>query len=403
MRLTHSHHAHHVRAYHRIARSDFWLFELSVWFHALALSLVSIFVPILLYKTGFSISEIVLYYFIFNAVDVPLNFAAAALTRRIGARVVTVLGTLAAILFVISLLHLHATGANLSSLMLMAFFAALYDTLYWVAHLYLFIQSDTDGNNAGKNTGVFYAVRQTAVTIGPMIGAATLLLFNENILLLAVIFLFLVSLAPLAVMDHPDDKPAVKLPSVDFFKHLHIRRTYLSKLLYNFHSEVESTLFPLFIFTIFGTISSVAIIPVIASVAAIITALSLGNIPRERRQAAVIGGAAIIALAWLGRILFPNPLFFYASILLIGVFAHFVLVPLDSEIFEYARESGDPLSASLWRNVTDMAANAILYAILLLALHILPASIAVALISLLALILLNLFMRREKTAAPAVV
>ena len=394
MRTAHFHQAHHLSAYGRIARSDFWLFELSIWFHALALSLVSIFVPILLYKTGFSISQIVLYYFLFNLIDVPFNFVAAALTRRVGARAVVMMGTLAAILFVTALLNIHSSGAQLGDLILMACFAALYDTLYWVAHLYLFVQSDTDGGNTGKNTGVFYAVRQTAATIGPMLGAAILLLFSESVLLFTVIALFLISLAPLALMRHPDDKPKKKLLLKEFFAHLHVRRTYLSKLFYNFHSEVEATLFPLFIFTIFGTIQSVALIPVLASAAVIITALSLGSIPRERRHTAIIGGAGIIALAWLGRILFPNPLFFYASVLLVGIFAHFVLVPVDSEIFEHARESGDPLSASLYRNVADMSANTVLYGVLLLSLQVFPASFAVALITLLALILINMLLRR---------
>jgi len=402
MRTTSIHHAHHIRAYSRMARSDFWLFELSVWFHALALSLVSIFIPILLYKTGFSISEIILYYFLFNLFDVPLNFAASALTRHIGARAVAIIGTFAAILFIISLLNLHTSGAYVCNLVIMAIFAALYDTMYWVAHLYLFIQSDTDIDHTSKNTGVFYAVRQTAITIGPIIGAAILLFFNEQILLFMVIIFFLISIVPLSVMHHPSNKPAKKLLLHDFFEHLGVRRTYLSKMFYNFHNEVETTLFPLFIFTLFGTIQSVAAIPLIASLAAIIIALSLGTVPHEHRRRTIITGAILIAITWVGRIFLLHSVFLYASVLLVGVFSYLVLVPLDSDIFENARKNGDPLSASMYRNVVDMSANTVLYGTLLLVTNVFPASMAIAVTGLTVLILANIFLHRKTITVPPI-
>ncbi len=400
MRPIHIHNTHQAQAYARIARSDFWLFEMSIWLHALALSLVSIFIPILLYKSGFSVNEIVLYYFLFNLIDVPLNFAVSAITRKVGARIVVIIGTFAAIFFVASLLNVNNLGTHLSSLIIIAIFAALYDTMYWVAHLYLFMQSDTEVDRAGKNTGVFYAVHQTAITVGPMVGAAILLFFNEQTLLLAVIVLFLTSILPLFVMNHPDDKPTKKLLAQEFFQHPTVRRTYLSKMLYNFHTEVENTLFPLFIFTLFGTIQSVAAIPVTASIAAIIIALLLGNVPHERRRGAIMIGTIATIIVWIGRIFFMQPVFIYTSILLIGIFSYFVLVPLDSDIFENARKSGDPLSASTYRNAADMSANTILYGILLMVTQVFPASMAIAIVGLVVLLFINIFMHHKTSAPP---
>ena len=83
-------HIYHFYHHHKLSRlrfTDFWLYELSVWLHTFAFSLVNVFNPILLLKAGYSLPSVVGYYLLLNAVNLPLNLLARAIIRSLGARI----------------------------------------------------------------------------------------------------------------------------------------------------------------------------------------------------------------------------------------------------------------------------------------------------------------------------
>ncbi|MBV9159037.1 MAG: hypothetical protein JO019_00360, partial [Candidatus Kaiserbacteria bacterium] len=69
--------------------------------------------------------------------------------------------------------------------------------------------------------------------------------------------------------------------------------------------------------------------------------------------------------------------------------AYFIMVPLDTAICEYGRRVGDPVTASVYRNVAFMATNVVLFGALLLVLKLFEASFALAIVSLITLALVN--------------
>ena len=79
---------HHYGLY-RAIHSDFWRLELTIWLQALALSLVSIFIPILMLRYGYSLEAVIIYNLVFYGIDVPLNFLARKVVLAWGARAVT--------------------------------------------------------------------------------------------------------------------------------------------------------------------------------------------------------------------------------------------------------------------------------------------------------------------------
>ncbi len=76
---------------------------------------------------------------------------------------------------------------------------------------------------------------------------------------------------------------------------------------------------------------------------------------------------------------------YYATVLAISLCAYFVLVPLDSSIFEYGKRMNDPLSASTYRNVAFMLTNVILYGTLALFLHVFDPGFSITIASMLVL------------------
>ena len=389
MRGFHFYHGHRASLHF----SDFWLYEISMWLHTLARSLVAIFIPILMLKSGYDIVSVVLYFLIFNTINVPLNFVARTFVRKIGARFSIAVGTCVSIGFF--WLFLHMTTPTMPLLFALAALAAVYDALYWVAHFYLFIESGGGSKQAGKSTGAMYAVRQTGIIFGPAAGAGILIFVSQSVLLYITIGGLLLSLVPLLWLGGLPDRPRHRvLPYKEFFALPEGKRTYLSSAFYAVHDAVESDLFPIFIFLIFGTLESVAVIPVLISVAAIVTALLLGRIKPARRNVAIISGALAIAAIWFVRLLAGDPTIYYISILIISVCAYFVLVPLDSNIYEYGERVQDPLSASTYRNIAHMFTHILLFGTLMLLFNVFEPSFAIATVSLLALGVIHLIPAR---------
>ncbi len=237
-------------------------------------------------KFGYTIPQVVLYYLMYNVIDVPLNFAARSFVKIFGARFAIAIGTLVSITFF--WIFANITEPTLAILAVLAALAAAYDTLFWVAHFYLFIESGGTAKEAAKSTGTMYAVRQFAVVLGPAVGAGILIFATQQILLYITISGLLISLIPLSHLGGLPDRPRHKtVPYKKFFAHPDGRRTFLSAALYAVHDSVESILFPIFIFLIFGTIESVALIPVLVSCAAIVTAIVLGHIHPSMRTRAI--------------------------------------------------------------------------------------------------------------------
>jgi MFS family permease len=369
--------------------SDFWLFELSIWLHVFARSLVTIFIPIFILQAGYDVTLVIVYYLVYNAVDVPLNFFARFLVRRIGARWVIALGTLFSICFFLILRILGA--GDTAMLFVLAGVAAFYDAFYWVAHLYLFIESDRGHTDAGKSTGVLYAVKTAAGFIGPALGAGVVLLFSESALIWVSIIVFVLSLAPLIYVNDFSDKPKVPQRSFrDFFSNWKEKRNYLLTSLYSLHGSAEGVLWPLFIFIIFGNLGSVALVPIIISLTAILFSYITGKIAKNERDWIISLGAVLIALIWILRIFFQTTFFLYGSIFLVGFFSLFVGIPIDSNIFTRAK-SVDALDASTYRNAFSMFSKFLLYSFLALIIGVFKVSFVVAAISMFALLAVNYF------------
>jgi hypothetical protein len=386
MHLYDFYHRHRAR---RLSVSDFWTYELSMWLHTLAHSLTSIFIPILMLKSGFTIPAVIGYYVLYNVLDVPLNFLARAIVARFGARFVIAIATIAVIIFFSILLTI--SSPSIGVLILLAIFGALYDALYWVAHIFLFIGSYGAAKRTGKSTGILYAIRQCALMLGPVIGAALLVFFDERALLLAVVAFFILSLYPLGKVDEFPDVPASRpLAAKYFFAAREGKRTFLSVVLYAVHDTAESVIFPVFIYITFGTLQSVALVPIVMSLAAMVIALILGNVHPNKRGFAIAAGASAIALIWLVRLYLGSPTIYYGSIFVIGILAYFVLVPLDSLIFEYGRAVHDPLSASMYRNIAFMGSNVVFYGILAIFVSIFTPGFALAAAALLGLFIFTL-------------
>lgn len=353
MQLFHFYH-HHYRLRDLIP-SDFWLFEFAVWLHVLARSVITIFIPILLLETGFSLQAVIIFYLLFHALDVPLNFAVGWLIERIGARLVMFFSNIFLIFFFIGLDMIEP--GQYWYLGYLALLVALYDTFYWVAHLFLFMKSDRDARKAGSETGAFYSIKKIATMLGPILGAGLLMFVSQTSLVAVASALLLGSAIPLIYVTDFHDKPDItrtrRYHLRDFFRNTVDRTNLISTGLFSVHRRAELVLWPLFLYTIFGTIQSVAIVPVIVAATTIIFSVFNSRINASTRELMIMVGAALIAAVWLMRLYIDATSFYYISVAAVSIFSLLVMLPLDSNVFVRGRRT-DPLSASVLRNTFSM-------------------------------------------------
>ncbi len=367
--------------------SDFFLFELSVWLHAVASGLVSVFIPILLLQIGFSIPVVIGYYIVYNLFDVPLNLVADKLVRIFGARWMIVAGTLFAALFFVILNAIEP--GNLMLLLTLAIVAAIYDALYWVAHVFLFIKSNKKGGDVGKKTGLFYIARRLGSVAAPLVGAALLIFASKGALLWVGVIIFVLSLIPLIWVDDFSDMPEQEWVSWrTFFKAPEERNNYLTMVLFSMNRAAENVIWPMFIFITFGSIASVAFIPLVTGASTVGFAYFASKAKKTFRNRAIIVGAALIACTWVMRIFIEADWVYYVSILLVGFFTLLVTIPLDSNIFARAHTVG-PLQTATMRNTTSMFGAFLFYATLGFFVYIFDASFVLAIIGTLGVIVLN--------------
>lgn len=388
-------HLHHQTnlSLNKFMHSDFWLFELSVWLHVFARSLIIVFIPILLLGHGFSVGEIMVYYLIFNIFDVPMNFFAEWVVRKIGARLTIVAGTLSSIAYFAVLFNL--SPGNWTLLIILAFFAALYDVLYWVAHIYYFMESMKKRNKITKDTSTFYIVKKIGNIFAPAFGALILIFFSEHLLIVFSITFLLLSIWPLVKMKTTEDRPTTPSPSFkEFFKKKTDVKDFAILALFGFHGTTEYIIWPLFIYIIFGTVESVAAIPIILAVTTVAATYYAGNIRKKDRSSTLMLGSFLIAVIWILRLFLESYIFYYASIFLMGLFSILVMIPLDSNVYEQARHK-DALSISTYRNTFSMASRIVMYGILVLLVNVFNVSFIIAATSMVVITAISFFFMRN--------
>jgi MFS family permease len=384
MRLFQRYHYHQID---KFFHTDFWLFETSVWSHVFARSMISIFIPIFLLQMGWAISQVMLFYFIFNIFDAPLNFFAKWLIYKIGARKVIALGTLAYVAFFAILYNLSFGLWTL--LILMALLFAIYDTFYWVGHIYFFMRCEKNDRNVSRGVSFLYIARKIAGFLAPIFGVLILIFFDKQFLILASMLILLLSIIPLFRIKDTKDRPDKKPKSFgEFFKKGKGLKEYIIKGVCSFHGVAEGVVWPIFIYTIFKTVESVAAIPVIVAATVVVFTYFTGKIKKSNRRKVMTWGAFLMGMTWILRLSVDSSIFYYISVFLMGVFTILFSLPLESDIYEKG-EKKDALSTAAYMNFFSMFPRIFFYGLLYLLLEIFQVSFLLAVVSMFVVVFIN--------------
>lgn len=237
------------------------------WFMALrsfSLSLVAIFIPIYFYVSGYSASNIFLYYFLLYLFEFLSEYPTAYLIKRFGPKH-TMISSLPLMVFHIwQLLTLNTYNWSPWAVALPV---ALSLSLFWEAYHYDFSRTK-HRKKATSEVGRMYIIMALAGAAAPMIGGLVATFLGVQWLFIAVILLLTIgSLVLFKTKDTNFRKGKLNLNKIDLNK---IEKHVVSYVGIGWETAAGMQIWPLFVFLIVGTYSGIGIITSLALVFGIV-------------------------------------------------------------------------------------------------------------------------------------
>ena len=109
------------------------IFNVYVFISTFARALIETFIPLLLFKFGYSLKEVVFYFLIYNFIELIISYPLVYIATKKGNKVLAILGFVG---FVLTQVMLNKMYMGLSYLMIIATLYTLYRAGYWLSRRY---------------------------------------------------------------------------------------------------------------------------------------------------------------------------------------------------------------------------------------------------------------------------
>lgn len=188
-------------------------FGIYVFFSTFSRNLIEAFIPVILYKFGFSLNEILFYYLMVNFISLLLTYPLIFLSTKINNKTISIIGILS---FIVLQILLNYINHSINYLLLIAFLYAIYRRGYWISRRYynLIVMKE---RNIGKTYSIISIINQIGVIISAYIGSLILDYISLRLLTVFAICLFILSLVPLYFLKIERNNTNIKL---DLFKNI---------------------------------------------------------------------------------------------------------------------------------------------------------------------------------------
>ena len=216
-------------------------FDIYVFLSTFARNLIEVFVPMILYKYGYNLNEVILYYFFVNLFSLILSYPCLKFARTFSYKTLSFVGIIA---FSCMQMMLNYISYSIIYILSISFVYALYRRGYWISRRYY-----TLNVIAKKDISISYTIisiiNQLGVIISAYVGSILLDFINIKVLTIISITLFIVSIVPLFYIDKKEEKKHKKINFINTLKEISFKNLYLfgSYELIN----VIKFLFPLYI------------------------------------------------------------------------------------------------------------------------------------------------------------
>ena len=186
-------------------------FGIYVFLSTFSRNLIEVFIPVILYKFGYTIKEVLLYYLIVNVTSIILTYPFVYLSKKFNNKILAIIGIIA---FVLVQISLNFLTYSYMYLFIIAVFYAIYRRGYWISRRYYNLKI-IKNYNISKIYSIISIINQVGVIISAYFGSLILDYISLKLLTIFAIVLFILSIVPLYTLKFEHEKTNVKLELIN--------------------------------------------------------------------------------------------------------------------------------------------------------------------------------------------
>ena len=198
-------------------------FELYVFLSTFSRNLIEVFIPVILYKYGYELKKVVLYFLLTNAFSLVLSYPLIKLSKKFNNKILTLIGIVSFVIVQIMLAYIVNSIWYIISL---AFIYAMYRRGYWISRRYYNLNV-MEKEKIGTTFSIISIVNNLGVILASYIGAVMLDYLDVIAVTIISIVIFLFSIIPLLFMKFKHEKDEIRFEVVKTLKEIPFRNLYL--------------------------------------------------------------------------------------------------------------------------------------------------------------------------------
>lgn len=352
-----------------------------------AQGMLNLFIPVFLYKLGFTVQEIVLFYvaaFFVRFVTVPWG---GNLAKKYGFEHSIMYSVPITILFYLAL---YLVKFHHFLIFIVPILFALSMNAYWIAYHADFAYYGKDGQR-GREIGSLLGFRFALSVIAPFLGGLILKLSGFNVLFLVVSILLFVSVIPLfTTKEKFKPKPVSYFQTFKKFFSRKKRRRFFGYLGFG-ENIVTVAIWPIFIYLIVSSYFYLGTIISISTLFMALITIYLGKLTDKVDRKKIIKiGTLLLSFSWILKIFAKTPLYVLGVDTFSRASSNLQSIPVYARIYKRASREGtvnDIMFYELGLALGYMLLGLIIYVLLFFTSNIALSFIPAALIALLYMLL----------------
>ena len=147
-------------------------FNIYVFLSTFARALIETFIPLLLFKFGYSLKEVVLYFLLYNFIELVISYPMVKLATKKGNKILAIFGLIA---FVVLQIMLNYMEYSIWYLLVISFLYAVYRAGYWLSRRYFNLKV-IHKKDISSDYSIVTIVNQVALVFAGYIGSVPLML-----------------------------------------------------------------------------------------------------------------------------------------------------------------------------------------------------------------------------------
>lgn len=255
-------------------------FNTYIFLTTFARQLLEVFIGTFLYKMGFSLQAVLLYYVLVMGFSIIIAIPCFHMCKKHSNRLLSIIGIIS--LFALQVI-LDTMSKKTFYLYIIAFLYALYRRAYWIARRYYTLQVVDDKKNIGKKYSIISIVNQLGTIIASYIGALLLQYFSISIITKISFILLGISTFFLYKLEFKSEKNDTKLDLIESIKNIPIS-SIICISCYTLQ-EIIKYLFPLFVIIyVKDTYTAVGLISILTTISSLVFTYIYGRLINKKKN-----------------------------------------------------------------------------------------------------------------------